>query len=223
MPRRSEAEHQQRRDACASQPARVHVERKGEAADTREERNPEHRRGTVRPANDADEQDASKSGAGKVRGVQTAHAAREAGQHKANHNAAHHKRQRNHEVREGDRIECDDVEPHAEGNAQLGHEAEHHAGREDDSRKREPLAQAIGGEHTWREVDEQGAGRHAEHRDRQRDEREVIQHRHAEDPREEDLVHQRRHGDKENPDVRWWTRLADREAGVWIQTHHHTM
>jgi hypothetical protein len=43
--------------------------------------------------------------------------------------------------------------------------------------------------------------RHAEHRERQGHECEVVHHRHAEDAREEDFVHQRGERDEEEAEV----------------------
>ena len=60
------------------------------------------------------------------------------------------------------------------------------------------------------EIDRKRADRHPEHRERERDERKVVQHRHAEDPREQDFVHQRRQGDEEKADIRGGSGLGVR-------------
>ena len=51
------------------------------------------------------------------------------------------------------------------------------------------------------EVDRERPYGHPEHRDGERDEGKVIHHRHAEDPRQQDFVHQRGERNEEEADV----------------------
>lgn len=52
------------------------------------------------------------------------------------------------------------------------------------------VAGTLRGEIVRADEHHEGTSGHAEHRDRDRDERKVIPHRHTEDPREQNLVHQ---------------------------------
>ena len=153
-------------------------------------------------SSDADEQHAAERGAGEIGGVEPADPRGKAGQRQADRDAADDERHGNDGVGEGDRVDRDDRRSDAERDAQLRQEAQHDARSETATpTTRQAMAQALGREEPRREIDEQRADGHAEHRDRQRDERKVVQHRHAEDPRQQDFVHQRREGDEEDADV----------------------
>src|SRR5260221_2782989 len=89
----------------------------------------------------------------------------------------------------------------AERDAELGEEAQQHDDREGQRRRREPGLQPIAGKELRSHVHEQRADRHPEQGDRERDEGEVVQHRHAEDAGEKNLVHQRGERHEEQPDI----------------------
>jgi hypothetical protein len=69
--------------------------------------------------------------------------------------------------------------------------------REAKRRLREPLPQAIRREHRGSSVDQQRTDRHPEHRHGDRDEGEVVVHRDAEDPGQQELIGERRERDQE--------------------------
>ena len=104
-----------------------------------------------------------------------------------------------------------------EWNAELGEEAQHDRYRKEHRGERKVRAQAIGGEHIRRKIDDERPGRHAEHRERQRDERKVVQHRHAEDPGQQDFVHQRGERDEEEADVSRGSRFGVRGSGFGVR------
>ena len=189
------------RERDAAQPAGRGGGRERDCPGAREDRHPEHSGRTIGPVEHEDEEHTSGRRPREIRGIQTADRARKARQRQTDHDAADHERDRDDGIREDDRVDRDDRRVDAKGDAELGHEAEHQRYRERNGGDRKPIVDAIGWKQTRREIDEQRSRRHPEHRQRQRDEREVIQHRHAEDPREQDLVHQSSEGDEEEADV----------------------
>ena len=77
-------------------------------------------------------------------------------------------------------------------------EGRRHAEREEERGRREAPGGGVGGEGQRARLHEHGAGRHAEQGGGHGEEGEVVPHRDAEDPREEDLVHERRSRDRED-------------------------
>ena len=175
-------------------------------------------------SDDADEQHAAERGAGEIGGVEPAHARGKSGQRQADRDAADHERHGDHDVGEAQSrrsrrptARCGTGCSARSGSSAPWRSETRRAASASRCRKRS------GGKKPRREVDDQRAGGHAEHRHRQRDECEVVQHRHAEDAGQQDLVHQRRQGDEEDPDVGGGVGLRTRQTMVWIQTRHHTM
>ncbi len=188
--------------APAHQPRRAFVERVADAADRGEGGDGQHRRRAVGDLEQPHQQHAAERGADQVEGVEPADVAREARQRQRHQDAAEDERRRDDRVGQHDRPDRDDRRMDAEGDRELGQEAGDDQDREQHAADGELAPHPVGREPRRLQVDDQGADGHPEHRHRDGDEGEVVPHGDAEDPGQQDLVHQRRKGDEGEPEGR---------------------
>ena len=86
--------------------------------------------------------------------------------------------------------------------------------RKDQGAKRQMSGRAFLRKSVRQKIDDDRADCHPKHRDRDRNEREMKPHRHAEDTGQEDLIHQRAECHEENTQVH----LFFQETGLQVNT-----
>ena len=188
--------------------ARIHGEQ--EPSERTEPTDGHHRAGPVEVPQQYHEADASDRRPEQVGCIQAVHLLGKAGEREAHHDTAEDERDRDDQADDAHRRHAFDPPIGGPGEVELYDEARRHGHGEQQGEHPQLLLRCRDAEPARREVDEQRADGHAEQRDRDRDEREVVTHRGAEDARQADLVHNRREGDHAQSDVRrrpWPRRL----------------
>ena len=161
----------------------------------------DHEAGTVDPGEEQDQHDAPHAGTDQVDGVEAVDLVREAGEGQAHHDAAEHERHGYDHARRHHGRHAGDGEQGGEGDGQLDGEADRDGDAEQQRVQPQLAPDTLVGEAAREQVDRQRAHRHAEQRHGDGDEGEVVPHRHAEDPREGDLQHERGQRHQEEAEV----------------------
>ncbi len=167
-------------DRALQQPGHALVDAEQQRAERRQQRDDDHRRRAIGDLQHIHQDHAADRRAHKVGGVEPADLAREPGERQGHADAAEHKRHRDHDVGQHDRIDprhgADDDIVGAERQAQVGQEAEHDRDREGQRGSGQLEARALGREIARQQIDQQRAHGHPEQGDRDRHKREVVPH-----------------------------------------------
>ena len=201
MAGRESAKQQRRHHRQALEPARPCVRREAPRADARGGGDEEHRGRAVRDLQQENQRHTTQSRSRQIRGVKLAHLLWKSSERQANADARSDERYGDHEVGQGDRVQPDDRRVHEKRDAELRQEAERRQDRKRDRGRRELHFDRVAAEDLRQQKHDQRAYRHPEHGDGNRHEREVVPHGHAEDPGEQDLVHDHRRSDQEQTSV----------------------